>query len=125
MKLLAITANILSIYGPLGSHAREKAVDDVEHLKYASGEVMDGIMAEKEATWQHYRELGYFKSGRYKSSNSYYPCRDGYVAVGKEANSTFQCLNLDVTGYLTHEDLGSTNNTERIGTSPPHPLVIY
>lgn len=112
MKLLTTAASLLFVSGSL---ARERAVDEVEHLKYASGEVMDSIMAQKEATWQHYRNLGYFKPGRYKANNGYYPCKDGHVTVGKEAGSTFQCLNLDVTGYLPHEDLGSTNGTERIG----------
>ncbi|KAH0605170.1 uncharacterized protein H6S33_005152 [Morchella sextelata] len=97
--------------------AREKSVDEAAHARYASGDVMAEIMAQKEATWQHYRDEGYFKPGRYRSSNGFYPCVDGSVTVGDGANSTFQCLNLDVTGYLTHEDLGSTNATERIGSS--------
>lgn len=109
MKLLTTAASLLLVSSPLISLAREKAVDEVEHLKYASGEVMDSIMAQKEVTWQHYRELGHFKPGRYRSGNSYYPCKDGYVAVGAEAGSTFQCLNLDVTGYLPHDDLGSVH----------------
>lgn len=115
MKLLATAVSLILVFNPLGSLAREKAVDEVEHLKYASGEVMDSIMTQKEATWQHYRDLGYFKPGRYKANNGYYPCKDGHVTVGNEAGSTFQCLNLDVTGYLPHEDLGSTDPTERIG----------
>lgn len=115
MKLLATAASLLLVSSPLGSLAREKAVDEVNHLRYASGEVMGDIMALKEATWEHYRKLGYFKPGRYKSNNDYYECKKGQVTMGKEANSTFKCLNLDITGYLTHEDLGSIDLTERIG----------
>ncbi|KAI5801740.1 hypothetical protein DFH27DRAFT_67368 [Peziza echinospora] len=94
-------------------------VQDAQHELYASGAVMDSIMQKKEATWAYYRELGYFKPGKYRSHNEFKACgAGGDVTLNTgDANNTYKCLNLDVTGHLTHDDLGSTDPTERIGSS--------
>jgi len=42
------------------SLAREQPVDPISHQRYASGEVMGRIVAKKEATWERYRQSGYF-----------------------------------------------------------------
>jgi hypothetical protein len=96
--------------------ARERPVDPAAHRHYASGEVMNSILAAKEATWAHYQELGYFAPGRHSSTNRFAPCRNGYVTLKDNGNITnYACKNLDVTGHLTHDDLGSVDATARIG----------
>ncbi|KIM48671.1 hypothetical protein M413DRAFT_437855 [Hebeloma cylindrosporum] len=98
--------------------ARERPVDPIAHRRYASGEVMGKIMAIKEATWEGYRQSGYFDGTRYRSSNAFSACLDGYVKMAlNETTQRFQCKNLDVTGHLTHSDLGSTDENAKIGSS--------
>ncbi|PPR06262.1 hypothetical protein CVT24_000934 [Panaeolus cyanescens] len=96
--------------------ARERPVDPVKHLKYASGEVMDKIMAQKEATWERYRQLGFFNGRKY--GNKFSPCKDGYISVSfNNTSEKYQCKNLDLTGHLTHQDLGSKDPNYKIGSS--------
>ena len=96
--------------------ARERPVDPIAHQRYASGEVMGKIMTKKEATWESYRQSGYFDGTRYRSSNAFSACLDGYVKMAlNETTQRFQCKNLDVTGHLTHSDLGSTDENAKIG----------
>ena len=79
---------------------------------------MDRIMAHKESNWDDAARTGLFDPKKFKSSNSFNACKDGHVTL--KFNSTeqqFQCKNLDVTGHLTHQDLGSNITTARIGTS--------
>ncbi|KAF9044918.1 hypothetical protein BJ165DRAFT_1594125 [Panaeolus papilionaceus] len=46
------------------------------------------------------------------------PCQNGYVTLKFNGTDTkFQCNNLDVTGHLTHADLGSNITTKSIGSS--------
>jgi hypothetical protein len=42
--------------------------------RWASGEVMASIMAEKHRTWDDYTARGYFAEGRWRSSNKFAPC---------------------------------------------------
>lgn len=96
--------------------ARERPVDPVDHRRYASGEVMDSIMKVKTATWDHYRALGYFDPGRHSSTNTFRRCNNGHVTMNDNGIMTkYACKNLDLTGHLTHDDLGSVDATERIG----------
>ena len=79
---------------------------------------MDRIMARKVDNWDEAARTGLFNPQKFKSSNSFTACRDGHVTL--KFNSTeqsFQCKNLDVTGHLTHQDLGSNITTARIGAS--------
>jgi choice-of-anchor B domain-containing protein len=83
--------------------------------RFSSGEVMEATMAEKQATWDRYEAMGYFSPGRWKSSNKFSACTNGHAKV---ANITYQCNNLDVTGHLSHDDLGSLYvDPKRIGSS--------
>lgn len=83
--------------------------------RFSSGEVMDSILAEKQATWDSYEAQGYFSLGRWKSANKYSACTHGYAKV---ANISYACNNLDVHGYLSHDDLGSRHpEATRIGSS--------
>jgi len=96
--------------------ARERPVDATDHRRYASGEVMDRILEAKTAAWDHYRSRGYFAPGRHPSANRFVPCRNGYVTVIDHGTAiNYACRNLDVTGHLTHDDLGSADPTQRIG----------
>ncbi|KAF8469961.1 hypothetical protein BDZ91DRAFT_719470 [Kalaharituber pfeilii] len=117
LTLLATTSPSL-FHNALVS-ARELPVNPTTHSRYASGEVMDQIMKGKEATWDYYRSQGYFSAGRYKSHNQYTPCgKDGTVTLNTGGNfTTYKCKGLDVTGHLTHDDLGSVDETEQIGSS--------
>ncbi|PFH54506.1 hypothetical protein AMATHDRAFT_72294 [Amanita thiersii Skay4041] len=96
--------------------ARERPVDSTKHEQYASGEVMERIMKVKEATWQRNTEQGRIPKN-YASYNAYAPCVNGVVKLGSGTNSTFECKNLDVTGFLTHTDLGSTDTSNSVGSS--------
>jgi len=124
------------------SLARELYVSN----RWASGEVMASVMAEKHRTWDDYTVRGYFAEGRWRSSNRFAPCvAASGSAAGKAtvAGIEYGCKNLDVTGkmrsnamypqlwgvgvdvgttgYLSHQDLGSTF-TNTIGTSLPSAL---
>lgn len=78
--------------------------------RFSSGEVMDSILAEKQATWDSYEAQGYFSLGRWKSANKYSACTHGYAKV---ANISYACNNLDVHGYLSHDDLGSRQDAPK------------
>ncbi|PPR05582.1 hypothetical protein CVT24_002783 [Panaeolus cyanescens] len=98
--------------------AKERPRDPIAHERYASGEVMAAMMAEKEASWVSAGQRGLFNPRKFKSSNGFSPCTNGYVSL--KVNGTaekFECLNLDVTGHLTHKDLGSTIDGASIGSS--------
>jgi hypothetical protein len=97
--------------------AREKPVDEAAHARYASGEVMESILATKEATWRDYERKGYFADGAWESHNYYKECgEDGIIQLGPGKNHTHKCLNLDLTGHLSHEALGSkSNDSTRMG----------
>jgi len=99
--------------------AREKPVDEAAHARYASGEVMESILATKEATWRDYERKGYFADGAWDSHNYYKECgEDGIIQLGPGKNHTHKCLNLDLTGHLSHEALGSkSNDSTRMGSS--------
>ena len=73
--------------------------------RYASGQVMSSIMAAKEKTWARYEAAGYFAPGRWLSGNEFSPCAAGTAVV---AGISYRCRNLDVTGHLSHTDLGTT-----------------
>ncbi|KAF8545091.1 hypothetical protein BDD12DRAFT_915108 [Trichophaea hybrida] len=75
--------------------------------RYASGQVMSEIRAAKEETWKKYAALEYFSPDRWKSSNTFSAC-DKTTGKASVAGLQYRCKNLDVTGYLSHEDLGST-----------------
>lgn len=114
------SATFLAFLAAVAS-AKELAFSAAAHGPYASGEVMDNMMMRKEADWGYYREQGYFAPGKYKSANAFKECgRDGTVTLPTGGNNTYRCSNFDVTGHLTHDDLGSTDPTERIGMSCPH-----
>lgn len=55
---------------------------------------MAKIMAKKEATWESYRQSGYFDGTRYRSSNAFSACLDGYVkmALNETAEISMQKL---------------------------------
>jgi hypothetical protein len=114
MKLLWTSIIILAT--PLALAQKERPIDRNAHARYASGEVMDGIMKMKQETWDQYQAMGYFKPGRHSSTNKFSPCKKGYVTLNDNGNTTnYACRNLDVTGHLTHDDLGSIDPTARIG----------
>ena len=80
--------------------------------RYQNGQVMENIMAAKMKTWNSFRDKGYFEKGRWNSSgsNSFSGCgrkKAGYLSV---AGVDYRCKNLDVTGYLSHHELGTTRN---------------
>ncbi|CCX10161.1 hypothetical protein FPQ18DRAFT_314688 [Pyronema domesticum] len=116
MKLL--WTSIILLATPLALAQKERPIDRNAHARYASGEVMDGIMKMKQETWDEYQAMGYFKPGRHSSTNKFSPCKKGYVTLNDNGNTTnYACRNLDVTGHLTHDDLGSIDPTARIGSS--------
>ncbi|KAG0635431.1 hypothetical protein HOY80DRAFT_927221 [Tuber brumale] len=97
------------------SFAREKPVDQDDNARYASGEVMESILRTKQATWDDLERKGYFADGAWKSHNYYKACgEDGIIQLGPGANNSHQCFNLDLTGHLSHEDLGSAGNRSSI-----------
>ena len=108
-SLLIASASIAS--------AREHAVNMANHAEYASGAVMDDIMRLKSASWNKYRDMGHFAPGAWKSHNRFIQCKDGYVTTEEGPNHHYRCKNLDLTGHLSHDDLGSADPTERIGSS--------
>jgi hypothetical protein len=115
MQLLSAILLAISASSAL---AKERPRDPVAHERYASGEVMDRIMAQKEAVWAEAARTGLFDPKKFKSSNSFTACKDGHVTLKyNETEHQFQCNNLDVTGHLTHQDLGSNITTARIGMS--------
>ncbi|KAF9044920.1 hypothetical protein BJ165DRAFT_1527863 [Panaeolus papilionaceus] len=67
MKLLLSTALIAASL----VLAKERPRDPVAHERYASGEVMDQIMAEKEAVWSQAGQRGIFNPTKFTSSNGF------------------------------------------------------
>lgn len=97
--------------------AAERPVDAVAAQRYDSGDVMAKMMAKKEATWNRFRGLGFFKRGRYRTTNTYSACNQDFVTLKtKSYSEKFACKNLDVTGHLVHGDLGSTDESGEVGT---------
>jgi hypothetical protein len=80
---------------------------------YASGQVMSSILSAKERTWEKYTSLGYFSPGRWKSKNAFFPC-DNVTRKASVSGLQYRCKNLDITGHLSHTDLGTTY-TQNIG----------
>ncbi|KAH6906434.1 hypothetical protein BKA70DRAFT_1401607 [Coprinopsis sp. MPI-PUGE-AT-0042] len=116
MRLLLPT--VLLAISASSALAKEKPRDPVAHKRYASGEVMDRIMAHKEAVWDDAARTGLFDPKKFTSSNSFTACKEGHVILTfNGTEQRFQCKNLDVTGHLTHQDLGSNITTARIGSS--------
>jgi hypothetical protein len=100
--------------------AKEKPRDETRHQRYASGEMMERIMSRKQATWSNAARTGLFSRKKFRSSNKFTACANGHVTLNVNGTrQTFQCNNLDVTGHLTHGDLGSKVNSEEIGASHP------
>ncbi|KAF9055659.1 hypothetical protein BJ165DRAFT_435236 [Panaeolus papilionaceus] len=98
--------------------AAERPVDAVAAQRYDSGDVMAKMMAKKEATWNRFRGLGFFKHGRYRTTNTYSACNQDFVTLKtKSYSEKFACKNLDVTGHLVHGDLGSTDESGEVGSS--------
>lgn len=96
--------------------ARERSIDEESHKKFESGEVMDGIMATKKASWGRSQALGAFKPGAHSSANTFTACKNGYATLKDNGNTTsYGCKNLDVYGHLTHHDLGSVDSDAQIG----------
>ncbi|KAH6906445.1 hypothetical protein BKA70DRAFT_409022 [Coprinopsis sp. MPI-PUGE-AT-0042] len=116
MQLLLST--VLLAISVSSSLAKEKPRDPVAHQRYASGEVMNRIMAHKEAAWANAARIGLFDPQKFKSSNSFTACKDGHVTLKfNDTEQQFQCKNLDVTGHLTHKDLGTAITSRNIGSS--------
>ncbi|PWW72324.1 hypothetical protein C7212DRAFT_302097 [Tuber magnatum] len=117
MKSLITVGLLLLATAPL---SREKPVDQGTHAMYVSGAVMETILRAKEAAWDDLERKGYFAAGTWESHNYYKACgEDGIIQLGRGANHSHQCFNLDLTGHLTHGDLGSAGNdsTRRVGSS--------
>ena len=64
-------------------------------------------MEKKVTIRQKWRGLGVFESQLYKRLTSYQPCINGRSGRGKGRES-FRCNNIDMAGFLSHEDMGST-----------------
>ena len=88
--------------------------------RYASGQVMSSILAAKEKTWTRYEAAGYFAPSRWSSGNKFSPCDAGTAVV---AGISYRCKNLDVTGHLSHTDLGTTYEAN-IGWLPSLPICL-
>ncbi|KAH6906444.1 hypothetical protein BKA70DRAFT_1151158 [Coprinopsis sp. MPI-PUGE-AT-0042] len=88
--------------------------------------MMDRIMARKQATWSNAARTGLFSRKKFRSSNKFTACTNGHVTLNVNGTrQTFQCNNLDVTGHLTHGDLGSKINSEEIGASQSSSIWGY
>lgn len=122
---LSLSSVLLAVSLPSLVLAQERARDAQKHQRYASGEVMEGIMARKEAAWRRAGERGLFNPRKFRSTNKFTPCTNNRVNL--QINGTaysFQCSNLDVTGHLTHGDLGSTDTAADIGNRSPSPFDL-
>ena len=64
---------------------------------------MSGMMAKKMAGREGQRGKGIFNKGKYKGKKdkAVAPCKNG-ISAGE-----YRCSNVDMTGFLSHEDMGS------------------
>ncbi|PFH49428.1 hypothetical protein AMATHDRAFT_48754 [Amanita thiersii Skay4041] len=100
------------IFAANGAVVAGRASEALLQSQYDSGQVMDSLMTAKMASWKH------LSPQNYTSFNKFAPCVDGFVKIGKGSpNDTFACKNLDLTGFLTHRDLGSKKESTLIGSS--------
>ncbi|KAI5359689.1 Putative choice-of-anchor B domain-containing protein [Septoria linicola] len=67
---------------------------------------MDRLMQLKEQTWSRARAEGVFGGSKlYKKITSFRPCING--VSGLRGEDQYKCSNVDMHGFLSHEDLGS------------------
>ncbi|KAM7187305.1 hypothetical protein V8F33_011295 [Rhypophila sp. PSN 637] len=71
---------------------------------------MEEIMELKTKDWAEARSKGLFGGSKlYKKLAAHQPCRNG--KAGRKGQESYSCKNIDMHGFLSHEDLGSTNKT--------------
>jgi len=81
------------------------AATPVVGAKAANAAKMDVMMEIKQKQWAEAAERGMFGGSKlYKKVSSVVPCVDGY-------SGEYQCNNVDMHAFLSHEDMGSTNVT--------------
>lgn len=79
---------------------------------------MQNILSTKTETWEKYAAEGYFADGKWPNHNYFKACNaEGTIQLGEGPNGTHKCHNLDLTGHLSHEALGSKNDSVRLGSS--------
>lgn len=79
---------------------------------------MKRMMATKETAWKRGGETGVLAPGNFSSVNQHHACDKGHIVMNMNGvPHTFQCKNLDITGHLTHTDLGSNVTTPYVGSS--------
>lgn len=66
-----------------------------------SGVTMERLMNMKVAQREEYRNQGYFDPGKYNGDNTLHKCRDGRAGE-------YRCDNVDMHGFLSHEEMGSS-----------------
>ncbi|PVI00700.1 hypothetical protein DM02DRAFT_614155 [Periconia macrospinosa] len=81
--------------------------------QYASGAVMNKMMAAKEAAWARNKAAGHYDNKKWagfkKASNqTAVKCENGFAAaVPGDADQTYKCKDIDMYDFKTHEELGS------------------
>lgn len=60
-----------------------------------------GLQGKKTATREAARGRGAFGKGKYKSKHGAKKCKNG------KSDGTYACSNVDMHGFLSHEDMGS------------------
>ncbi|USP75737.1 uncharacterized protein yc1106_03011 [Curvularia clavata] len=103
MKWVSISTALLPLVAASG-YTREE---------YASGAVMEAMMAGKEAAWAKERAAGNYDSKKWSGFDNKRPskgalkCQNGRVeAVPGDADQTYRCKNVDMYDFKTHAELG-------------------
>lgn len=96
--------------------AKQRPRDSQAHGFYSSRQAMKRMMATKETAWKRGGETGVLAPGNFSSVNQHHACDKGHIVMNMNGvPHTFQCKNLDITGHLTHTDLGSNVTTPYVG----------
>lgn len=66
----------------------------------ADSAAMDRLMSKKLIQREDYRNQGFFHPGKYNNNNHYRKCHKGHAGE-------YSCDNVDMHGFLSHEEMGS------------------
>ncbi|KAK2810676.1 hypothetical protein FQN50_002716 [Emmonsiellopsis sp. PD_5] len=90
----------LSLLAPLAVAGMAVAIDSIPQSEKNEMN-MNRLMAMKLSAREKLRDLGYFNAGKWKSIKKPQACVDGKAGE-------YGCSNIDMTSFLSHEDMGST-----------------
>ncbi|KAG8624713.1 hypothetical protein KVT40_007780 [Elsinoe batatas] len=76
----------------------------------SDGAAMAKLMEAKEADWKEAAEKGVFAASKFLSKiTQFSPCING--KAGRGVNSTYSCNNVNLHGFISHDDLGISVNS--------------